>query len=231
MFYKTIRSSIRVLMCATLFLANNAISAVTIYPGTEASTTAPSSSSCVFQLSDHGDFHYPPNGPTSIPIGDSMVVDADDGDPAGTVLTIGNTVGPSSTWDSQAGYAWTTDAPGTMTAPQTAIFGLRCEVTSGSYKYGWVKFTEGTTTQSIDCFALEGTADTAITIDDSQCPSGSTSSAQNVNIYFDFNTASGSAAAPSAPSEPAIPVPTLPLFGLLTLGGLLGLFGLRKLKQ
>lgn len=228
MLFKTIRSSIRALMCAALFLANNAISAVTIYPGTEASTTAPSSSSCVFSLSDHGDLHYPPNGPQSTPIGDSMVVDADDGNPAGTVLTTGNTVGPSSTWDSTAGFAWTTDSPGTMTAPQTAIFGLRCEVTSGSYKYGWVKFTEGTTTQSIDCFALEGTADTAITIDDSQCPSGSTSSAQNVNIYFDFNTASGSVAAVAAPSTP---VPTLPLFGLLTLGGLLGFFGLRKLKQ
>ena len=224
MLCKTIRSSIRALMCATLFLANNAISAVTIYPGTEASTTAPSSSSCVFQLSDHGDFHYPPNGPTSIPIGDSMVVDADDGSPAGTVLTTGNTVGPSSTWGT-AGWAWTNQTPGTMTAPQTAIFGLRCEVTSGSYKYGWVKFTEGTTTQSIDCFALEGTADTAITIYDAQCPSGSTSSAQNVAIYFDFKTASGSVVAP------ATPVPTLPLFGLLTLGGLLGLFGLRKLKK
>ena len=221
MFYKTIRSSIRVLMCATLFLANNAISAVTIYPGTEASTTVPSSSSCYFQLSDHGDIHYVS--------GDSMVVDANVpiSGSGGTVLTTGNTVGPSSsTWDSE-GFAWTTDSSGTMTAPQTAIFGLRCEVTSGSYKYGWVKFTEGTTTQSIDCVALEGTADTAITIDDSQCPSGSTSSAQNVNIYFDFNTASGSAAAPSAPSTP---VPALPLFGLLTLGGLLGLFGLRKLK-
>jgi len=229
MFYKTIRSSIRVLMCATLFLANNAISAVTIYPGTEASTTAPSSSSCWFEMTEHGDIHYPAFFTSNI--GDSMVVDVGgrgQNGPAGIVLTTGNTVGPSSTWDSLDGWAWTTADIGTMTAPQTAIFGLRCEVTSGSYKYGWVKFTEGTTTQSVDCFALEGTADTAITIDDSQCPSGSTSSAQNVNIYFDFNTASGSAA---APSEPAIPVPTLPLFGLLTLGGLLGLFGLRKLKQ
>ena len=219
MFYKTIRSSIRVLMCATLFLANNAISAVTIYPGTEASTTVPSSSSCYFQLSDHGDIHYVS--------GDSMVVDANVpiAGSGGTVLTTGNTVGPSSTWDSQAGYAWTTDAPGTMTAPQTAIFGLRCEVTSGSYKYGWVKFTKGTTTQSIDCFALEGTADTAITIDDSQCPSGNASSAQDAELYVDFNTASGSVAAPPTP------VPALPLFGLLTLGGLLGLFGLRKLKK
>ena len=227
--YKTIRSSVRVFMCATLFLANNAISAVTIYPGTEASTTVPSSSTCVFQLSDHDDIHYPPGGPSSIPIGDSMVVDADDGNPPGTVLTTGNTVGPSSTWDLQAGFAFTSDSSGNMTAPQTAIFGLRCEVTSGSYKYGWVKFTEGTTTQSVDCFALEGTADTAITIDDSQCPSGNTSSAQNASIYFDFNTASGSAAAPATPAATA--VPALPLFGLLTLGGLLGLFGLRKLKK
>jgi len=222
MVFKTIRSSIRALMCATLFLANNAISAVTIYPGTEASTTAPSSSSCAFKLTDHGDFHYFPDD-NSPPV-DSMVVDADDDNQAGTVLTTGNTVGPSSTW-STTGFAWTNQFTGTMTAPQTAIFGLRCEVTSGSYKYGWVKFTEGTTTQSIDCFALEGTADTAITINDAQCPSGSTSSAQNVAIYFDFKTASGSVAAP------ATPVPTLPLFGLLTLGGLLGLFGLRKLKK
>ena len=223
--YKTIRSSIRVFMCATLFLANNAISAVTIYPGTEASTTASSSGSCVFELTSHGDWHYYPDFG---PIDHSMVVDADDGNPPGTVLTTGNTVGPSSTWDSQTGFTWTSNQPGTMTAPQTAIFGLRCEVTSGSYKYGWVKFTEGTTTQSVDCFALEGTADTAITIDDSQCPSGNTSSAQDASIYVDFNTASGSVAAPSAP---ATAVPTLPLFGLLTLGGLLGLFGLRKLNK
>ena len=211
---KVAKTAQHLLLSIIAFLANDAVSAVTIYPGTEASTTPPSPATCVFKLSGRGDFQYPTP--------DSMVVDVDDGSPLGTVLTAGDTVGPSSTWDSQAYFAFTTDGPGPMTAPQTAFFGLRCEVSTGSYKYGWVKFTEGVNAQSIDCFALEGTADTAITIDDSQCPSGNTSSDQTTNIYFDFNE--------DAPTA-ATPVPTLPFFWLLALGGLLGLFSLRKLKK
>ena len=130
---KVAKTAQHLFLSVVAFLANDAMSAVTIYPGTEASITAPSSASCVFQLSDHGDFHYPPNGATP-PLADSMVVDVDDGNPAGTVLTAGDAVGPSSTWDSQTGFAWTTDSTGTMTAPQTAFFGLRCEVSTGSYK-------------------------------------------------------------------------------------------------
>jgi hypothetical protein len=162
----------------TALISSNAFSAVNIFTPTggtftglqteslywdmtsnNASLTYDASYVGGFELTDHGDFHH-------LSADSSMVVSSDT---AGIQLNLGDIVGSSRTFSSSGFTGTTTDVPlgGTMTkSPETtAYYGLKFKIGTATH-YGWVKFTEAATTQSLLKWAYESIADTPITISD-----------------------------------------------------------------
>jgi hypothetical protein len=119
-----------------------------------------------FNLSDHGDFHF---GADSA----MVLVNTNNGinDP-GRLFIIGETVGPSDYWSTLGAFAWTDSFTGTVgkNPATTTYFGLKFKIGTATH-YGWVKFTEDATTQSLLKWAYESIPDTAITISESSTPS------------------------------------------------------------
>jgi outer membrane autotransporter protein len=99
-----------------------------------------------FYLSNHGDFHYS--------LSSSMVVTAG---ASGTDLPVGTVIGSSSTF-SVTSFATTANL-GSSSTPR--IYGLRF-VHSGFNHYGWVRFVEDSTSQSIEMWAYEDVAGASI---------------------------------------------------------------------
>ena len=189
---KTIIKNKLTLIIAMAIISSNAYSAVNIFTptggaltGTQSQAlywdmlsnnaatsvdgTAPIGSSYTggFYLSGHGDFHFPS--------GSSMVITGGCGmNCGGLQLNIGDVVGSSRTFSS-VGFAGTTAYGGGMTSsPATsAYYGLKFQISGATY-YGWIKFTEDATTQSLLKWAYESIADTAITISDSSITSADT---------------------------------------------------------
>jgi hypothetical protein len=117
-----------------------------------------------FNLSDHGDFHH-------FDSGSGMVVSSDS---AGIQLSLGDTIDSSRTFSASGfdGFTGTTSYGGTMTKSPatTAYYGLKFKIGTATH-YGWVKFREESTTQSLLKWAYESVADTAIIISESSTPS------------------------------------------------------------
>ncbi len=124
-----------------------------------------------FSLSDHGDFHHSGAGTGMVYTG---VCDIFADVCGGLQLNIGDIVGSSRTYSTPTGFAGTTAYGGSMTSSPatTAYYGLKFQI-SGQTHYGWIKFTEDATTQSLLKWAYESIPDTAITISESTGPSSS----------------------------------------------------------
>jgi hypothetical protein len=113
-----------------------------------------------FELSDHGDFHFG--------IDSSMVmIGSTDG---GLPLSSGTLIGLGSNFDNQFyGYAGTTNFGGVLTPSETpTIFGLRF-INNGNTYYGYVRFVEDLTTQSILCWGYETTPGASIAAGAGDC--------------------------------------------------------------
>jgi hypothetical protein len=169
---------------STAIISANAFSAVNIFTPTggaftglqtetlywdmtsnNASLTSDASYVGGFNLSNHGDFHHDLTG-------SGMVVSSGS---AGIQLSLGDTIASSRTFsdsDPFGGFAGTTDYSGTMTKSPvtTAYYGLKFKIGTATH-YGWVKFREESTTQSLLKWAYESVADTAIIISESSTPS------------------------------------------------------------
>jgi hypothetical protein len=110
-----------------------------------------------FFLSDHGDFHW-------LQVGSEMVVSSGE---SGLPLTAGQTVSSSRTFTGD--FAGTTDFGGILTPSATpAIFGLRF-VNNGNTYYGYVRFVEDSTNQSILCWGYENTPGESIAAGAGDC--------------------------------------------------------------
>jgi len=105
-----------------------------------------------FQLSDHGDIHFNSTFADMINLGT---------DTGGVDLAIGTLIGPSSNWSNTFNYVGTTGFGGGCSIVNTCIYGLSLEI-SGSTHYGWVQFTEDSSTQSLLGWAYEDVPGQAI---------------------------------------------------------------------
>jgi len=103
-----------------------------------------------FYLTGHGDFHWG--------AGSSMVVSSD---PAGVSLATGTSIGSGSAFGA-SGFAGTTGFGGSISpSSSSVIYGLKFTDAGNTY-YGWVKFIENSSTQSIEMWAYEDVAGNSI---------------------------------------------------------------------
>lgn len=108
---------------------------------------------CNFNLSGHGDVHYDTANGCSM----SNIPTLD----GGNIFAPGDEIGPASNW-STWGYVGTYDYNGSMSLGDTAIFGVRFQI-SGQTHYGWVSITEGADgTHSVNAWGYENIPDTPI---------------------------------------------------------------------
>lgn len=105
-----------------------------------------------FNLSDHGDFHF------STSVADMINSGSGTG---GVDLAIGTLIGSLSNWSNTAGFVGTTSFGGGCSVGNTCIYGLSLDIL-GSTHYGWVQFSENTSTQSILGWAYESVAGQSI---------------------------------------------------------------------
>lgn len=106
-----------------------------------------------FNLSNHGDFHF------STSVADMINSGTGTG---GIDLALGTLIGPGSNWSNTSSFVGTTSFGGGCSIGNTCIYGLSFDI-SGSAHYGWVQFSEGSSTQSILGWGYESVAGQAIT--------------------------------------------------------------------
>lgn len=103
-----------------------------------------------FNLSGHGDFHF---------WNANMVKN---GTPdGGKNLSVGTLVGDMSNYGASYGYAGTDDYSGDCVRGSTCLYGLQFNLNGGTH-YGWVKFSEGATQQSLHAWGYETVAGKSI---------------------------------------------------------------------
>ncbi len=105
-----------------------------------------------FNLTNHGDFHFFP--------GVADMINAGTGT-GGIDLALGTLIGPGSNWSNTDFFVGTTAFGGGCSIGNTCIYGLSFDL-SGSTHYGWVQFSEGTSTQSILGWGYESVAGQSI---------------------------------------------------------------------
>ncbi len=108
-----------------------------------------------FFLTDHGDFHFFGSGnPGMVLLAGTTT--------GGDLLSAGDLIGPESTFIfGDIGFAGTTDFEGEMSFGDRGYFGLTFEI-GGDTHYGWVDFSEDTSTQTIYGWAYESDAGVGI---------------------------------------------------------------------
>ena len=111
-------------------------------------STSSSFSPYNFYLSNHGDFHFNSSLADMINSGTGT---------GGVDLAVGTLIGPASNWSNTNGFVGTTDLGGGCSVVNTCIYGLSLDI-AGNTHYGWVQFSEDTSTQSLLAWAYEDVA-------------------------------------------------------------------------
>ena len=105
-----------------------------------------------FYLSNHGDFHF--NGSVADMINSGTGT-------GGINLAEGTLIGSSSNWTNTSWFVGTTSYGGGCSVGNTCIYGLSFDINNNTH-YGWVKFSENTSTQSILGWGYESVAGQSI---------------------------------------------------------------------
>ena len=105
-------------------------------------------------LSDHGDFHYGS-------MMDMIGTDDNSGNAPGVNLIAGTLIDASSIWANDYSFTGTTAYGAGCPVGNVCIYGMRIQIT-GSWHYGWIEFSEMSSTQSINGWAYESVAGVGI---------------------------------------------------------------------